>query len=253
MARFAQSVKGVRFILKTLPGFILRQTPYRNADAMLTVLTSEGFLTMQALGALKMTSSFQAVTALGSWANFTIRESKKKAYLEKAELIQFAPLPNQEGLLASMMMEALIQVLLLDESHDQGELLYTMLKHARGQWQTPYFTYLQFLMHYLTLQGVPLVVDYCVRCQSKKQIVGVSTPLGGFICQTCFPQVDAQKLSAVTLTLLRQFSEPAIDPNVSQTDFLPIIPLLHDHFRYHLEARLMGFDNLEAILPKIHL
>ncbi|MFZ9782342.1 MAG: DNA repair protein RecO [Bacilli bacterium] len=252
MARFSQSIKGVRIILKTMPGFILRQTPYRNADTILTVLTAEGFLTIQANGALKMTSPFQAATTLGAWTKFTVRESRSKGYLEKAELIQFAPLPTKEGMLATMMMEAILQVILFDESDTEGPTLYAMLSNLRNHWETPQLTYLRFLLQYLKLQGIPLIVDYCVQCQSKKQIVGVSQALGGFICQGCIHQVSAKRLSAKALTLLRSLQQETLSKTEDVASLNTLINVVHDHVRYHLDTRFIGFDNIESILSKIH-
>lgn len=235
-----------------MPGFILRQTPYRNADTILTVLTAEGFLTIQANGSLKMTSPFQAATTLGSWTKFTIRESRSKAYLEKAELLQFAPLPTKEGLLATVMMEAILQVMLFDESDTEGPTLYAMLSELRNQWETPQSTYLRFLLQYLKLQGIPLVADYCVQCQSKKQIVGVSQTLGGFVCQTCIHQISAKRLPAKALSLLRSLQQENMKETGDDSSLNSLIYVVHDHVRYHLDTRFIGFDNIESILSKIH-
>lgn len=199
-----------------------------------------------------MTSPFQAVTSLGAWSELTIRQSKQKMYLEKANLIQFAPLPDKEGMLASVMMEVLLQVLLLDETSSESSKLYALLSWVRQSWQTPRWAYLKFLSTYLHIQGVPLIVDYCVQCQSKVNIVAYSPRLGGFICQSCLPKVEATLLPAKALTLLRTFSSSKLAPNEDIPNLQRLIPLVHQHVAYHLDVNLQGFENVELIVGKIH-
>ena len=248
MARFAQSIKGVWFILKTLPVFIVRQTPYRNADLILTVLSREGFLTIHARGALKITSPFHAMVALGSWSDFTINETKKKAYLEKANLIKFAPLPDQEGLIASIVMQVILQILLLDENADMAASMYPRLVGVRNGMQSALSTYTTFLLQYLDVQGVPMIVDYCVQCQSKLKIVGLNPQLGGFICQNCQAKVSSHLLPAEALVLMRKLKTIPFGEPVNNSTLKLLLPLIHQHFNFHLDVQLEGFKTIETLI-----
>jgi len=248
LARLTKSFKGVWFILKTLPVFILRQTPYRNADVILTGLSPEGYLTIQARGALKMTSPFQAMVSLGAWSELTINQSKQKAYLEKANLISFAPLPDREGLLASLAMQTILQVLLIDEEIDNAPALYQRLVEVRKHMDNALSSYIQFLVLYLEDQGVPIIVDYCVNCQNKLKIVGMNTQLGGFICQPCFEKVSGALLSANALKLMRTIKHQSFQGSLDQSLVKMLLPLVHEHFNFHLDIRLAGFKTIETFL-----
>jgi DNA repair protein RecO (recombination protein O) len=234
-----------------LPGFILRQTPYRNADGILEVLTPEGFLTVQARGMLKMTSPFQAVTSLGSWAEMTLSVSKSKHFLEKASLIKFAPLPEKEGLLSSMMMQVALQILLLNDSKLESPQLYPLLVNLRTQDHDPIWTWLKFLTSYASLQGVPMVIDYCVACQSKEKIVSISTKLGGFICQSCLATSDAEPYPALSLSRLRQLHKQSAIIGVDQ-DYLSLVTIIHHHLEFHLDSKIVGLQTLQKLITKIH-
>jgi DNA repair protein RecO len=216
------------------------------------VLTPEGFFTVQARGMLKMTSPFQAVTSLGAWAELTLSVSKKKHYLEKASLIKFAPLPEKEGLLSSMMMQVALQILLLNDSKLESPQLYPLLVNFRSQENDPLWNWLRFLTAYASLQGVPVVIDYCVACQSKEKIVGVSTPLGGLICQSCLAKTNAKPYPALTLTRLRQLHKHMTIIGIDQ-DYLPLVPIIHQHLEYHLDCDIEGLHTLQRMMNKIHL
>lgn len=248
MARFPKSIKGVWIILKYLPGFILRHTPYRNHDAILQILTPEGFLTIQARGSLKVTSPFQAVTSLGSWALIGIKGHQKKFYLETASLIQFPPLPEKEGLLASVMTQVSLQILLLDESNHEGEKLYTLYESFRKHWQDPIWNWLHFMKNYMEIQGIPMKIDACVACHAKTNIVAVSSSLGGFMCQQCFHEEKAKLYSAETLQTLRFFYLFPDKMQGSSIKLKPLIPILHSHFLFHMDSQIQGFKSIEELL-----
>ena len=215
------------------------------------MLTPEGFLTVQARGMLKMTSSFQAVTSLGAWAEMTLSVNKSKHYLEKASLIKFAPLPEKEGLLSSMMMQVALQILLLNDSKLESPQLYPLLVNFRNQVSTPIWHWLTLLIAYVSLQGVPIVIDYCVACQSKEKIVGVSTELGGFICQSCLAKTDGKPYPALTLSRLRQLHKQPTIIGVDQ-DYLSLVPIIHQHLEFHLDSKIEGLQTLQKMMTKIH-
>jgi len=199
----------------------------------------------------KMTSPFQAVTSLGAWAELTLSVTKQKHYLEKASLIKFAPLPEKEGLLASMMMQVALQILLFNDSKLESPLLYPLLVSFRNQTHAPIWHWLTFLTSYAALQGVPIVIDYCVTCQSKEKIVGVSTKLGGLICQSCLAKTDPKTFPATTLTRLRQLHKVASISGLDK-DYLPLVPIIHDHLEYHLDCDIEGLKTLRLMMHKIH-
>jgi DNA repair protein RecO len=217
------------------------------------VLTPEGFLTIQARGILKLTSNMQAMASLGSWANLTFSMNRNKHFLEKADLIRFAPLPDQDGLLLTIMLQVALQILLFDETKANGAHLYQSLVDLRQAKASFPWHWLSFLKSILALQGVPMVVDYCVSCQNKSSIVGVSSELGGFICQDCIKQTSNTPLPATTLKALRQLYKQPQALLSNQEHQIPLIPLVQNHFEHHLDIHIEGFKTLQTLFEKIHL
>jgi recombinational DNA repair protein (RecF pathway) len=195
-----------------------------------------------------MTSPFQAMVSLGAWSEITINQSKDKAYLEKANLIAFAPLPDREGLMASLVMQVILQILLLDEEIDHPSEIYQRLVEIRRHMDLALSNYLKFLIQYLDDQGIPIIVDYCVNCQNKLKIVGINPQLGGFICQSCLPKVSATLLSAESLKLMRSIRHKTYAEAISPSLTKMLIPLVHEHFNFHLDVHVEGFKTIEKIM-----
>jgi recombinational DNA repair protein (RecF pathway) len=195
-----------------------------------------------------MTSPFQAMVSLGAWSEITINQSKDKAYLEKANLIAFAPLPDREGLMASLVMQVILQILLLDEEIDHPSEIYQRLVEIRRYMDLALSNYLKFLIQYLDDQGLPIIVDYCVNCQNKLKIVGINPQLGGFICQSCLPKVSATLLSAESLKLMRSIRHKTYAEAISPSLTKMLIPLVHEHFNFHLDVHVEGFKTIEKIM-----
>ncbi len=194
-----------------------------------------------------MSSPFHAMVSLGAWSELTINQSKQKAYLEKANLISFAPLPDREGLIASLVMQVVLQILLLDEDIHHASILYQRLIEVRRNIHFGLSTYIKFLFEYLEDQGLPIIVNNCVQCQSKLKIVGVNPQLGGFICQTCHLKVSSTLLPAEALMLMRTMKQKPFAEAFNPSIVKMILPLLHQHFNFHMDVQLEGFKTIEKL------
>jgi|1048.fasta_scaffold00037_14 recombinational DNA repair protein (RecF pathway) len=194
-----------------------------------------------------MTSPVQAMVSLGAWSEITVNQSKEKAYLEKANLIAFAPLPDREGLLASLVMQVILQILLIDEEIEKPYLLYQRLVEVRKHMDLALSSYIKFLVQYLEDQGLPIIVDYCVNCQNKLKIVGINPQLGGFICQSCFAQVSGTLLSAEALKLMRIIKHQPYTEALNSSLMKMLLPLVHEHFNFHLDVQFEGFKTIEKL------
>ncbi|MEY3609764.1 MAG: hypothetical protein RLZZ264_285 [Bacillota bacterium] len=194
-----------------------------------------------------MTSPVQAMVSLGAWSEITVNQSKGKAYLEKANLIAFAPLPDREGLIASLVMQVILQILLIDEEIENPSILYQRLVEVRKHMDLALSSYIKFLVQYLEDQGLPIIVDYCVNCQNKLKIVGINSQLGGFICQSCFAKVSGTLLSAEALKLMRIIKHQPYTEALNSSLMKALLPLVHEHFNFHLDVKFEGFKTIEKL------
>jgi recombinational DNA repair protein (RecF pathway) len=182
----------------------------------------------------------------------TLSKTKQRSYLEKATLIQFAPLSDEAGILGSLMMQTALQIALLSDDQAEGALLYEALVTFRKGITNPVYQWLVFLMTYLSLQGVPMSLQSCVHCQKTTSIIGLSTHLGGFICQDCLPKTDATTLPAKQLKALLDLNrQPEAIAHETAT-LSKLIPYVHRHFTHHVDVPMQGFSLIEMVLEKIH-
>jgi hypothetical protein len=63
---------------------------------------------------------------------------------------------------------------------------------------------------------------------------------------------DAKTYPALTLTRLRQVHKLTTIAGVDK-DYLPLVPIIHDHLEYHLDCDIEGLKTLRLMMQKIHL
>jgi DNA repair protein RecO len=246
MAGFAKSVKGIWSILMTIRGFVLRHTPYRNHDGILTVLTATGYVTIQGRGILKVTSSLSAATTPGTLAQFKVSSTSRKMYLESATIEAFTPLADQDGFWGSLMMAAALEMSLLSDDDTTAPALFTALVDFRKNLNHPFLAWASFLIQFLIIQGIPLTTDYCVRCHSKKKIVAMSIPLGGFICESCLAKGDAKTLPRNQLLTLLKLNRRQLP--LPEDDVQKVVIILHRYVVHHLDVELQGLKTLDKVI-----
>lgn len=70
--------------LTTFKGIVLRETAFGESDKIFDVFTENGIRTIRARGVRKTSSKYAAVTQLFAYAEFCVRQSKDRCYLDSA-------------------------------------------------------------------------------------------------------------------------------------------------------------------------
>ena len=87
--RFKINKEGNRFMVETLKGIILRETPIGDYDKMMTVLTADGGkLSVFAKGAKRLKSPLFAATQLFSYTEMTLKKTGNTYYIRTGDLIE---------------------------------------------------------------------------------------------------------------------------------------------------------------------
>ncbi|MEG0177872.1 DNA repair protein RecO [Anaerorhabdus sp.] len=179
-------------------GLVLKQSEYRENDALLTVLTEEyGKLTFVARGVKKMTSksSIACMPYVISEFCFDYLEDKSMFTIKNASL-KVSNRHIQEDLekmnIASVLCELVDKSLpsgVDDEiNHSLYELLSFCLEKLNIEKQHQLVLSL-FLAQMCIHLGVPPVVDECVLCGSTK-VHRISIEEGGFVCSECLNECE---------------------------------------------------------------
>ncbi len=169
-----------------IEGIVLRQTPYKEKDAMVNVFTKDGIASFCARSILSINSKNASSCLLYAYSKFNLSSRSDKLSLRKGELIDsFYCIYNslEQMSLLSLLNEVVFKI----AGEDDGRLY-------------PYFLRILYLLKdnfdVLTLgciflakaimySGYNLQFEECINCGSKKNIVSVDYNLGGFICNKC--------------------------------------------------------------------
>lgn len=189
--------------IKNIEGFVLRSSPYKESDAMISVLSSDGLFSFLGRGVQKNTSKNFASCQLFSKAKFSLAEQKNGGFaLSESEIIS---LPDGKGDLTRLAIFSFlseISVKLISE--EEASALYPWLDQtieSLKEQGKEISTALIYFCHLLSVIGYGLEVNECVVCGKKTNIVGVSFNEGGFVCGDCAS--PSSKMSARDLKILR--------------------------------------------------
>ena len=180
-----------------IEGIVIRQNPYKEKDAMVSVLTKDGIVSFLARGVLSISSKNKSSCLPFSYSAFSLNSKADKLSLQQGKLIKsYYHFYNSLENLASINLISECIIKFIDE---ENTYLYAYLK-----------SYLELLdqgFDEITLTAIMLAqivknsgydLDYssCVKCGSKNNIVHVSYHEGGFICSKCVNKkqdIDSQE------------------------------------------------------------
>ena len=116
-------------MLLNTPGIVLRETNYKEADKILTVLTRDyGKRTVKARGCRRKTSKLTAASQLLVWSDMTLYQRGEYLTLNEAEVLdQFWAVRQDIDLLAAASYFAEVIEATAQEGEEAGDLLSLLL------------------------------------------------------------------------------------------------------------------------------
>lgn len=195
-----------------IEGIIVQNSPYQEADLIVSVLTERGLVTFKARGVRKLESHNRSVLFELALGRFELLEGKGGLLLKRGTLL-FQPKTDED--LDALALLGLIKELnarLLSEE-DAAEM-YPYLKKTILGFQgdcEPYSLTLSYFAKVLKKAGYGLNVDACVLCGSKTGIIGLSYTDGGFVCTRCRSHSDTRLLDALELKIVRYIFKVDLD------------------------------------------
>lgn len=224
-------------------GLVLRETPYKEADVMLTVLTEcQGKLSVLARGARRKSSKFSAGVQLLSYSEFTLYESGGRYTLNEAE-----PLEMFFGIrgdivklsLASYFAEVLEQA--ADEDTINPELLRLGLNSVFAISKTSIELEkikAAFELKIAQLSGYTPNLDSCMCCGTVDNLTAFDIQNGGVVCGNCNRggnrSVDASVLDAMWF-ILREDVKRIFSFSINETSMKKLSQITNDYLRIHFD------------------
>ena len=191
----------------TTKALVLRETKYKEADKLLTVLTEkEGKLTVKARGAMRKGCKFAAAAQLYTLSEMTLFGNNGKWSINEAETIeQFLPLRQDIASLAlgSYFAEALESV--SDEDSPDPAMLQLGLNSlyalSRGMY-APEHIKTVFELRLMSLSGFEPDVYGCAVCGREEAEDAMFSLNGGIVhCRSCPPGSSGVSLPVSRETL----------------------------------------------------
>lgn len=189
----------------TTDGVVLRETAYRDADKLLTVLTPDrGQLTLRARGVRSRQSKLKPSCQLLAYSEFTVFENRGKMTVDEAEPKRlFAALRSDLELLSLASYFAQVAELLSQEDSPSPKLLHLLLQsfHALdGALRPQALVKAVFELRAACLSGYMPELSGCAVCGGgTPKFFNVSN--GQLLCETCDDGSDGLRMPVYPGTL----------------------------------------------------
>lgn len=194
-------------MLKKIEGIVVSDVDYKESSKIINVLTQEyGIIGLIARGTKQVKSKLAGVTSKLTYGYFHInyRENGLSTLIEVDVINAYKNIRKD----LSLTSYALYLLELADKvyRHENNNQIYDDLIASLNKIESG-FDYQVITMIYelkmLDCLGIRPVIDECVNCHSKDNIVTISSYRGGYLCRNCAtnePLVDIK-----TIKLIRMF------------------------------------------------
>lgn len=194
-------------MIKKVCGIVLSEVDYKESSKIINVLTdSDGIVGMLARGTKKVKSNLKAVTTKLTYGYFHIdyKEYGLSTLIEVDVIDKFKNIMLDIGRMSYSLylLELAMQVYRHDSNKEIYDLLIASLKKIDNGFDYKVITNI-FELKMLDFLGIRPVVDECVNCGSKVDIVTVSSYRGGYLCKNCAK--GEVIVNVKTIKLLRMF------------------------------------------------
>lgn len=194
-------------MIKKIEGIVVSEVDYKESSKIINILSpTEGIIGILARGTKKIKSNLSGVTSKLTYGYFHIdyKENKLSTLIEVDVIDGFKNIRRSIDLIsyASYLVELSGMVYKHDNNLEIYNLLIASLKKIDEGYDYVVITNILELklLEYL---GIKPVIDSCVNCGSKTDIVTISSYKGGYLCKNC--ACDELIVNIKTIKLLRMF------------------------------------------------
>ena len=239
-----------------IEGIVLRIVPYKEKDAMVTILSKDGFVSFLARGILKIDSKNAHLIGLYNKAIFELSEAKNgHISLKSGKILHSSGMitKNLNNLLA---LDAIGEIILRMCDENSAKKLYdyldSVIKNLNDDKVSSLTSCLIIGARTLIENGYMMKVDGCVECGSKNKLVSFDFNSGGYICVKHFNPLihhnqNESYLKAIRLIFLAPFDKINL-VNISLTDEILILNKMKE---FILEQCGVTWNGIETLLKLI--
>lgn len=191
---------------KKIEGIIVGEFTYEESSKIIKIFTKEGIVSVIAKGAKKIKSPFFGTTSKFTYGvyNIVYKENGLSRLVDSDILDDFRNIKKDivKVSYTTYITELTLQVYKHEENLNIYDLYIASINKINKGYDPLVISNI-LKLKLLDNLGIKPVIDKCVVCGSTKDIVTVSSYLGGFVCKNCInnePIVDIK-----TINLIRGF------------------------------------------------
>lgn len=194
-------------MIKKIEGIIVSEVDYKESSKIINVFSpTDGVIGILARGTKKVKSNLSGVTSKLTYGYFHVnyKENGLSTLMEVDIIDGFKKIRRSIDLIsyASYLLELSSMVYKHDNDIEIYNLLIASLKKIEEGYDYEVITNILELK-LLTYLGIKPVIDSCVSCGNKNEIVTISSYRGGYLCKNCAH--DEVIVNIKTIKLLRMF------------------------------------------------
>lgn len=207
-------------MITKVEGFILSTVNYGETSLVIQLFTKEyGIIGLMAKGAKSMKNKLHALTLPYTYGFFYVYlKPNKLSILKDVDLITpFKNIHNDITLISTMTYLSDLTAQVFKESEEQiiYDLFINGLKKIEDGFDPLVITNI-LEVKYLNFLGVGFVLDSCINCQSKTNIVTIGE--GGLICKNCYVNEPIIPLACIKLIRLYEYVDINSIKNINVSD-----------------------------------
>lgn len=219
-----------------IDGLVLRVNPYRDFDAMVTVINEHSTYAFLARGVRKVQSKNCFSILPFAYSHFDLMKTKDGLSLKTGSIKNsYSKIRDSYVGLAmfDFMSEATTRFLQETELHHAYPSIKKILELLDEGFDhlTLAIIYLAFI---LNESGYGWNVGSCQKCGQKDDIVALNTSTGGFMCRECFDGQNGAKLTPRLLKIIRYI--------------FMVQPKMYDHISFEKNECLLILSMMEEFI-----
>ena len=224
-------------------GYILQVSPYKERQAALLVLTPKGKQTIFIPNAQPKHSAAVAALSRGAYSTFHFQEKRGRMTFSDVTLVHH-PLGSLTSIQSLLGFEVLLELTIKYVQEEEASQYFPSFHQAvQTMGHQPLVALNEYYRFLVERNGIPLTLDACVRCHSKKNIYTLSIQEGGFLCKTCAGENLVDKVPVDQLAFIRDFYRHGPRLGIHQDALLRLLKMHHDHALYAFNIRLTSYEN----------
>jgi len=230
-------------MIKKIEGIILSEVDYKESSKIVNVLTPEyGIIGFLARGTKRVKSNLSGVSTKLTYGYFHVnyKENGLSNLIEVDVIDGFNNIKKDINLIsyAIYLLELADRVYRHDNDKSIYNMLIACLKKINEGYDYKVISNI-FELKMLDFLGIRPVIDACVNCGSKDDIVTISSYRGGYLCKNC---CQGEKIVNIkTIKLLRMFYYVDIS-KITKLDVSENIKNELSHFIYDYYDRYSGIN-----------